>query len=223
MQEVEASNLNIHFLTLLYPTCPIVLVFLIVSHLPILLEHYTHRFSWDCHLYLFISTSLTPPYEPIVYNNYNSLYYKMKSINLLVFLLTFCFSLSSACIIFSANLDSAKDFAATGSIYENGKAVCTWNSKVGSEDQYWLQCNDGYSAFVTKDFNTLAYSRANGDFRISLRIDRINADVLLLWGNQDSCGCTTPNCKSWWRIKYNWWISDFRRPSGSHRRGYESS
>ncbi|KFY24692.1 hypothetical protein V493_05080 [Pseudogymnoascus sp. VKM F-4281 (FW-2241)] len=119
----------------------------------------------------------------------------MKSITATLFLLAFYIRLSGACIFFYSNITNARDFAGMGSIIDEGVRVCTWNGKLGGNtDKYWLSCIDGHYAFVTSDFQTLAYARRNQDFRLSLKFERINTKVEQLYGNEESCYCEGPEC-----------------------------
>jgi hypothetical protein len=119
----------------------------------------------------------------------------MKSITAIFFLLAFYIRLSSACVFFYSNITNARDFAATGSLMNEGERVCTWNSKLSKTEQFWLDCNAGHTAFVTKDFKTLAYAHNNKNYRIALAFERINTEVELIYGNEKSCYCDGPRCK----------------------------
>ncbi|OBT45874.1 hypothetical protein VE00_04182 [Pseudogymnoascus sp. WSF 3629] len=120
----------------------------------------------------------------------------MKSIAATLFFLAFYIRLSGACIYFYSNVSNARDFTGSGSLMDDGVRVCTWNGKLGKTEQYWLDCNEGHSAFVTKEFHTLAYSKGGQNFRIPLAFERVNEEVELIYGNGESCQCDAKHyCK----------------------------
>ncbi|KFY12613.1 hypothetical protein V492_03791 [Pseudogymnoascus sp. VKM F-4246] len=118
----------------------------------------------------------------------------MKSIAAALFLLAFYIRLSGACIVFYGNISPARDFVARGAILEDGTQVCTWEKKLSKSDQYWLDCIAGHSAFVTKEFHTLAYTRNKQDFRIQLKFEQLSPGSDLIYGNEASCLCGGPKC-----------------------------
>lgn len=79
-------------------------------------------------------------------------------------------STANACILFKGDLtanSSTNVIHLSAELVVLGTTVCKIDRDLASQP-FWLDCNNGFYAFVTNDFTTLAYAHDSTDYRIDL-------------------------------------------------------
>ncbi|KFY28229.1 hypothetical protein V491_00564 [Pseudogymnoascus sp. VKM F-3775] len=78
--------------------------------------------------------------------------------------------ISSACVKLNGTMNQERD-AFTGTLNYNGREVCVW--KIGTElksPSVFATCIPGFSAYITRDANTVGYSNNGYEVKFRTRV-----------------------------------------------------
>lgn len=78
--------------------------------------------------------------------------------------------ISSACVKLKGTMNQERD-AFTGTLNDNGREVCEW--KIGTElksPSVFATCIPGFSAYITRDANTVGYSNNGYEVKFRTRV-----------------------------------------------------